>query len=342
MPVRTMPWTSAATAAAALAAALVGAGVVSASPAVAATSPTAGASCPSGTLSLRTLESGCTTSTGTVRLADGRTFAVPARGESVAALSVAAAGAEELPEVVVTNTGNSGVAVRVGEAWQGSPSAVRQAERSTLGTADTAHTADTGAATVRPSAASTKCTSKANTQNDYRWSSTVQWYYNPSGTRTTYGDDALRSAADAWTGTITSCGTTVTSSARESFVREATQAPDLTKDGGCATNNGYSVMGWGALPAGTLGVTCVWYDQNGVAREADQRYATRYSWSSTATCSGSRYDMQAVATHEWGHLYGLGHVASGTGQVMEPSGGTCATGSRTLGLGDMTGIAAKY
>lgn len=338
MPVRTMPRTFAATTAAALVVGLLGAGVVTAAPAVAATaaSPSAGAPCPSGTLSLRTLESGCTTSTGTVRLADGRTFAVPARGESVAALSVAAAGAEELPEVVVTNTGTSGVAVRVGSAWQGAPSAVRQAQRSAVGTADT------GTAAVRPSAASTKCTSKANKQNEYRWSSTVQWYYNPSGTRTTYGDDALRAAAAAWTGTITSCGTTVTSSAQERFVREATQAPNLTDKGGCATNNGYSVMGWGTLPAGTLGVTCVWYDQNGVAREADQRYATRYSWSSTATCSGSRYDMQAVATHEWGHLYGLGHVTSGTGQVMEPSGGTCATGSRTLGLGDMTGIAAKY
>jgi hypothetical protein len=35
-------------------------------------------------------------------------------------------------------------------------------------------------------------------------------------------------------------------------------------------------------------------------------------------------------------------VKTGTGQVMEPSGGYCDTGSRTLGLGDMTGIAAIY
>ncbi|KTR09715.1 hypothetical protein NS184_02410 [Curtobacterium luteum] len=89
-------------------------------------------------------------------------------------------------------------------------------------------------------------------------------------------------------------------------------------------------------------MTCVWYDQDGVVQEADQRYSTRYAWSSTASCSGNRYDVQAVATHEWGHLYGLGHVATGTGQVMEAAEGPCALGSRTLGLGDMTGIAAKY
>ncbi|MEK6309792.1 MAG: matrixin family metalloprotease [Curtobacterium sp.] len=325
MPVRTTPWTAAATALVALAAL-----IVTAAPAAATTS-TSGAACPSGVLSVRTLQSGCTTSGGTVRLSDGRTFAVPARGESVVALSVAVPGAAEAPEVVVTNTGRNGVAVRLGESWEGAPSAVRQQR--------TSGSATTSATTT--AAASTKCTSTANTRNSYRWSGTVRWYHNATGAPTS-AQAALQRAANAWTGTISSCSRTVTSTAADAYAGTTTQAYNVTIKGGCSANNGSSVVGWGYLPVGTLGVTCVWYDQNGVAKEADQRYNTKYSWSTASTCSGTRYDVQAVGTHEWGHLYGLGHVATGTGQVMEPSMGPCALGSRTLGRGDMVGIAAKY
>lgn len=343
MSVRTTTRTAALAAVAALVAgaALVG----TAAPAGAAPASASGTSCPSGTLSVSTLRSGCTTSDGTVRLSDGRTFAIPARGASVVALSVATPGATEPSEVVVANTGRAGVAVRVGDAWQGAPAAVRQ-QRSAAAVRQqrTAADAVSGSAATAgtKAAASTKCTSTANAQNRYRWSTAVRWYYNATGSKGSYAQSALQKAANAWTGKISSCGKTVTSTAGNTYVRTATQAPNVTAAGGCSPSSGYSVTGWGALPAGTLGVTCVWYDQDGVVKEADQRYSTRYAWSSTATCSGNRYDVQAVATHEWGHLYGLGHVATGTGQVMEAAEGPCALGSRTLGLGDMTGIAAKY
>ncbi|WJY01099.1 hypothetical protein [Curtobacterium sp. 458] len=341
MSVRTTPRTAAVGASAAVAALIAvaapagTAAPADAAPASAAPANASGTSCPSGTLSLSTLRSGCTTSDGTIRLSDGRTFAIPARGVSVVALSVAAPGAAAPPEVVVANTGRAGVAVRVGDAWQGAPTAVRQQQSAASATGSAATTG-----TKAP--ASTKCTSTANKQNDYRWSSTVQWYYNGTGSKGTYAQSALQKAANAWTGKISSCGKTVTSTAANTYVRAAAQAPNVTAKGGCSASSGYSVTGWGALPAGTLGVTCVWYDQDGVVKEADQRYSTKYAWSSTASCSGNRFDVQAVATHEWGHLYGLGHVASGTGQVMEAAEGPCALGSRTLGFGDMTGIAAKY
>lgn len=309
-----------------------------AAPAQAATpsASAAGSRCAAGTLSVQTLRTGCTVASGTVVVPDGRTFAVPAPGESVMASSSATPGAPELAEVVIANTGTGGVAVRIDEAWSGSAPAVRREQ------ARSAAASAAAAAPAAATAATTKCTSTANARNGYRWASTVQWYYNESGQKSSYAKDALRKAANAWTGTISSCDRTVTSSARNSYVRLATQAPGLTDKGACSKSNGYSVVGWGKLPSGTLGVTCVWYDGNGIAKESDQRYATSYKWSSTAACSGARFDTQAVATHEWGHLYGLGHVKTGTGQVMEPSGGYCDTGSRTLGLGDMTGIAAIY
>lgn len=312
------------------------AGVLTAAPAQAGPAPTgpatAGGRCGVATLSVETLSTGCTATSGTVVTPDGRAFALPTPGESVMASSSSAPGAPGLPEVVIANTGTDGVAVRLDDTWTGSAPAVEQ-ERSRTRAAS---------ATASAATADTKCTSTANDRTGYRWASTVKWYYNATGQKSTYAEAALRGAADAWTGTISSCGRTVTSTASETYVRRATQAPALTDQGGCTKSNGYSVMGWGKLPKGVLGVTCVWFDGNGVAKEADQRYATGYSWSSTATCSGQRYDTQAVATHEWGHLYGLGHVAAGTGQVMEPSAGPCQLGSRKLGLGDVVGISALY
>ncbi|WIE64841.1 matrixin family metalloprotease [Curtobacterium sp. MCLR17_036] len=308
---------------------------IGAAPAQAAT-PTAAEHCVDGTLTLRALQSGCTVASGSVALPDGRTFTVPAPGESVAATSSSVPGAAELPEVVVSNTGSSGVAVRIDDVWKGSSAAASAASRAAAAREATAPTATTRAA------ADPKCTNRSYATTGYRWAGSVQWYYNESGQKSTYAKDALRKAANAWTGTIAACGTTVTSTARNGYLRLATQAPGLTDRGGCTSSNGYSVMGWGKLPAGTLGVTCVWYDGSGVAKESDQRYATGYKWSSTAACSGGRFDTQAVATHEWGHVYGLAHVKTGTGQVMQPSGGYCDLGARTLGLGDLTGIAALY
>ncbi|WP_146240304.1 matrixin family metalloprotease [Curtobacterium sp. MCSS17_008] len=307
------------------------AGILTAAPAQAA-APAAGTKCATGTLSVQTLTSGCTATSGTVVTPDGRTFALPAPGESVMASSNSAPGAPELPEVVIANTGADGVAVRIDETWTGSAPAVEQEQAR----------AEAATATASAAVADTKCTSTANASTGYRWAGTVKWYYNESGQKSTYAKDALRKAANAWNGTITSCGRTVTSSASNTYVRLATQKPALTDRGGCTNSSGYSVMGWGKLPEGVLGVTCVWYDGNGIAKEADQRYATGFRWSSTAACSGSRFDTQAVATHEWGHLYGLGHVDTGTGQVMEPSGGPCQLESRKLGLGDMVGISTIY
>jgi hypothetical protein len=55
--------------------------------------------------------------------------------------------------------------------------------------------------------------------------------------------------------------------------------------------------------------------------------------------------IQAVATHEGGHVYGLSHVDEGThGNLTMSSGinGRCQESEQTLGLGDMAHMFAKY
>ena len=296
---------------------------------VAAPAEAAGTSCTGDQVTLRMLASGCAVASGTaVVVPDGRTFAVPAPGTSVAASSVAAPGAEELADVVVSNAGASGIAVRIGTGWRGAPAAVTR-ERSALATR------------VAAAAPAASCGSSAYSKLGYRWTDSIDWYYNSNSQRV-YGLTALQRGANAWNGTLTACGRTRTSDADNTYVRVAKQAPGVTSTGGCTQSNRYSVSGWGTLPTGTLGLTCVWYRGDGTAVEADQRYSTRYLWNSATSCSGARFDLRAVATHEWGHSYGLGHTADDTGLVMAPSGGYCDTASRTLGLGDVLGIGALY
>lgn len=290
--------------------------------------------CSGDRITVADLGRGCVVSSGTVTLPDGRRFAVPAPGTTVSALPLAATGSTDAGDVAITNTGRTGVAVSVEGRWSGSPAAVR---------AERARSGSVGGVLAHPSAATTvtttptsSCSNRSYALLAYRWGQTVRWSSNPAGARTADAA-ALRSAANAWTGTIKVCGRSIPSGVRNTYLGTTTKAPAVSATGGCGAANGASVTGWGPLRSGTLATTCVW-SRNGAAIEVDQRYATGYAWSSSATCSGTRYDLRGVATHEWGHAYGLGHVAQSSGLVMKPASTPCDVAQRTLGLGDAFGI----
>lgn len=294
--------------------------------------------CSGDRITVRDLGRGCAVERGTVTLPDGRRFVVPSPGTTVSALPVAAAGAVDPGDVSITNTGRSGVAVAVEGEWSGAPAAIRKVrslhERLTAG-GTTAHPM---AATATKPAPASSCTNRTYALLGYRWTTPVRWSSNPSGARATDAA-ALRAAANAWTGTLKTCGRTITSGAANTYLGTTTQAPAVTANGGCGSPSGASVTGWGSLRSGTLATTCVW-SRSGVAVEVDQRYTTSYAWSSSATCSGARFDLRGVATHEWGHAYGLGHTAQASGLVMKPASSQCDLAQRTLGLGDALGIDA--
>jgi hypothetical protein len=311
---------------------------IGAAPAGAAPSSAATA-CAGPTVSTADLATGCAIDSGTLVLPDGRRFVVPAPGITVTAAPVVVAGGVDPGDVVIANSGRAGVAVQTGGEWAGSTAAVTREraalQRRVLG-ASVARPSSVGAATTAAA-----CGSTAYSLTGHRWSAPVQWRYNTRNAKAP-NVPAVTAAANAWTGTITTCGKTVSSTASNRYLGATGRSPALTNAGGCGSSDGYSVVGWGTLPAGTLGVTCVWSRSGGVAFETDQRYSTRYDWRSTVVCSGNRFDLRGVATHEWGHVYGLGHVAVSTGQVMRPSATTCDVAQRTLGSGDARGISTLY
>ena len=295
-------------------------------------------SCAGDRITVRDLGRGCTVDGGTVTLPDGRRFAVPSPGTTVSALPVAAAGAVDPGDVSITNTGRSGVAVVVEGEWSGAPAAIRQARILHERLTGRGHAAHPMAATTTKAVPTSSCTTKTYALLGYRWRSAVRWSSNPAGAKATDAA-ALRAAANAWTGTLHSCGRTIASGARNTYLGTTTQTPAVTANGGCGSPNGANTTGWGALRAGTLATTCVW-SRSGVAVEVDQRYTTAAAWSSSATCSGARFDLRGVATHEWGHAYGLGHTTQASGLVMRPASTQCDLAQRTLGLGDALGIDA--
>lgn len=300
--------------------------------------PANAATCRGERITVAQLASGCAVGSGTVVLGDGRVFAVPAAGMTVTAAPVAAAGATDPGDVSIANKGSAGVAVLVDDVWSGSAAAVRH-ERAALSQRIRAATvARPLAATTAAKATSSSCTSKAYTALGYRWNSTVKWSYNAANQKLS-GVSAIGAGATAWTGAVKSCGKSIVSGADDAYQGTTTQAMGVTASGGCGASSGTSVVGWGSLPSRVLAVTCVW-SRAGVAVEVDQRYTTGQNWSASAACSGARYDLRGVATHEWGHAYGLGHTAQSTGLVMKPASGQCDTAQRGLGLGDVLGIAA--
>lgn len=335
--------------AAVLGAGSAGAGAASAAP----------VSCRGDHITVAQLSSGCAVSSGTVVLSDGRRFTVPAVGTTVSALPVGATGVDDGGDVSITNTGRTGLAVRVDHAWSGAPRAVQQ-ERAAVqrratagaGSAGAGTSADgTGlrgsglhgtaaAATATTKPATSSCTNAAYTKLGYRWKAPVSWSYNPAG-QVVAGASAIRAGADAWTGPVAACNRKATTTADQQLLGTTTEAVGVTATGGCGAASGASVVGWGALRSGTLAVTCVW-SRSGVAVEVDQRYATGQRWASTTACSGPRFDLRGVATHEWGHAFGLGHTAQTSGLVMKPASTTCEVAQRTLGLGDLVGIDALY
>lgn len=301
-------------------------------------------SCRGDRIPVSALATGCVVSSGTVVLPDGRQFRVPPVGTTVSAMPVGAAGGVDEGDVSVTNTGRSGIAVLVHEEWSGAPAAIRQ-ERAAL--AHRTLPGGSGLRTASGAASSTAATSKvsscsatAYTKLGFRWADTVEWRYNPNNQKVS-GAAAIGAGSDAWTGTTSACGRTVRSTADDSYLGSRKQAMGVMATGGCGASDGSNMVGWGSLRTGTLAVTCVW-SRSGVAVETDQRYSTAVDWSAASTCSGKRFDLRGVATHEWGHAYGLGHTASTSGLVMKPASTTCETGQRTLGLGDLIGIDALY
>jgi hypothetical protein len=82
-------------------------------------------------------------------------------------------------------------------------------------------------------------------------------------------------------------------------------------------------------------------DATGALLESDIFFNSAFTWSVAAAGEAGKWDVQTIATHEIGHLSGLGHSAIGETQLMNGSRRVLSTGAVmfpiALGPGDTSG-----
>lgn len=195
------------------------------------------------------------------------------------------------------------------------------------------------------------CSDGATKVFPFKWNKTFEWSFNagttPSVNSVANVETKLKRAAGNITASRNSCGLADQVSATHSYKGRTTTGVQIGADGSCGgLGNGVNTVAFGALPDGVLGLACVWYDGEGHALEADVRLNKGdYKWyaDKPSSCSG-RWSIEGVATHEFGHVFGLGHVSEAHGNLtMSPQmNGSCQNSEATLGRGDVKALRSKY
>lgn len=188
----------------------------------------------------------------------------------------------------------------------------------------------------------------------HKWTTDYQWRFQAGSTPSANSKDNVETglihAANAITTSRNSCGLADQVSATASYLGRSGAAPNIqgtTTTITCGTRDNVNVVGFGNLPIATLGVACSWTDGAGNALEGDVKLSTKHSWYALAVpagCSGARYGIQPVATHEFGHVFGLAHVSESNhpNLTMSTATANCTNAALSLGLGDVRALRQLY
>jgi hypothetical protein len=112
--------------------------------------------------------------------------------------------------------------------------------------------------------------------------------------------------------------------------------------------DGTNTIAWGRTRAGIIAATYVWYDNSGEVVEVDTVFNDRFPWAVFNANGGEcqttpvAYDVQDIATHEFGHWVGLLDLYGSSEQDLTMYGysNMGELKKRTLGMGDRMGVVA--
>jgi matrixin len=193
------------------------------------------------------------------------------------------------------------------------------------------------------------CGDGAFVRSGHRWSRRFYWYFQgssrPRGSVTSRVAAALVRAANNITSGRNNCGLPDLIGASHSYRGSTSRAPNIGYGAWCGGRDGRNVVGFGTLPYGYLGMTCWWTYAGRVVETDIKLNKAHYAWFITrrSWCRG-KWSIEAAATHEFGHAFGLGHVSeySHGSLTMSPMIRACQDGEKTLGLGDVLGLRSLY
>ncbi len=184
----------------------------------------------------------------------------------------------------------------------------------------------------------------------------VAWHYKkssvPKGLSKSATQADVRQASINMTHGLNNCGyVTGAFMITAAFKGDTSKSANIDRNGNCSSSfpDGQNTISWIAFSRrvpNLLAVTC-WTDStfpNGSKNmtEADIAIGSNRDLVDKLPkgCT-SKYDLQSVLTHEWGHVLGLAHETRGPGEVMYPTTNVC-TVKRRLGNGDWNGMLSMY
>ena len=193
----------------------------------------------------------------------------------------------------------------------------------------------------------------------YKWKTNYNWWFRdgstPSGVGQVAARDALQRGIANMTGSHNPCGMADEVAATQSYAGDTTTGVDINASGNLCQSygnkDGKNVIGFGTLPSNWLAYTCTWGVRDtgtyAKANESDAKYnKASYSWyADKPLVCNALWSIEAVATHEFGHTFGMGHVGEanhGNLTMSSAINGACQEGEKSLGRGDVLGMRDLY
>lgn len=200
----------------------------------------------------------------------------------------------------------------------------------------------------------------------FKVTSTLNWYYNPSNEPIAGAVNVISRAGSAAAEGHNDCGVSPGPWHPASpLLAGYTSTRPQTQANSCPSGDTVSVFGWANswYVGGSLAITCFYADNTyspGRLKTADVVFNVDYRWTTDLKTCGAPplvypavadtavdevVDLEGVAVHEWGHVFGLGHTSDsggGSTQTMAPGQYDCDGNPRTLGSGDVSGLAVAY
>lgn len=219
----------------------------------------------------------------------------------------------------------------------------------------TLHAASAATGTLfDPSPLTGRCGDPAGVWLGTRWQREARWRLNSSSVPEYLNDrdlvrwQVITAATTVATGR-NDCGLPRQLAVKQRYAGDTDRKANVTREGGCGKRDGHNVVSFGRLDPGLLAVTCVWWEgraSNARSVEADilVDVADGVFFLSLPEGCHDRWDLGSILTHEFGHVFGLGHVQyhqHGT-LTMSDALPDCVTSYRRLGLGDHLALLGEY